>query len=134
MLPYFIEYALYRTYAILTELKVNRIDNILNAEVQWKYFRNETSAKQGQGQESRYIRLNLDLWCDPPKMDENDKLAELQELGARLLKTDEYRNIVERIAHTLVASTFYFSKERFWYNEDSGTWTCAGKVVFQHHP
>ena len=65
-------------------------------------------------------------------MDENDKLAELQDLGARLLKTNEYRDIIERIAHTLVASTFYFSKERFWYNENSETWTCTGKFLFQH--
>lgn len=59
-------------------------------------------------------------------MDEKHKLAGLQALGTKLLKTDEYRCAIERIAHMLVASTFYFSKERFWYNEDSGTWTCLG--------
>lgn len=120
---------------MLTGLKVNRIDNILDAELEWKRFRNEMSdAKQGQEQESRFIRVNLDLWREPPHMDEKDKLAELQDLGTRLLKTDEYRSVIEKIAHMLVASTFYFSKERFWYNEDSGTWTCTGLICFQHPP
>ena len=100
----------------LTGPKVNRIDKILDAELEWKRFRSEVrDAKQGQELESRYIRLNLDLWREPPHMDEKDKLAELQDLGTRLLKTDEYRSTIERIAHMLVASTFYFSKGRFWY-------------------
>ena len=66
-------------------------------------------------------------------MDEKDKLAELQDLGTRLLKTDEYRSAIERIAHMLIASTFYFSKGRFWYNEESGTWTCTG-TIFSRRP
>ena len=118
---------------MLIASKVNRIDNILDAELEWKRFRNDMSdAKQRQGQGSRFIRVNLDLAREPPHMDEKDKLAELQDLGTRLLKTDEYRSVIEKIAHMLVASTFYFSKERFWYNEDSGTWTCTGMNCFQH--
>ncbi|KAL8902692.1 MAG: hypothetical protein Q9207_004459 [Kuettlingeria erythrocarpa] len=58
-------------------------------------------------------------------MDDKDNLAELQDLGTRLLKTDEYRGIIEKIAHMLVASTFYFAKDRFWYKEDSGTYGCT---------
>lgn len=120
---------------MLTGSKVNRIDNILDAELEWSRFRNDMSdAKQGQEQESRFIRVNLDLCREPPKLDEKDKLSELQDLGTRLLKTDEYRSIIEKIAHMLVASTFYFSKERFWYNEASGTWTCTGMICFQHPP
>lgn len=118
---------------MLTASKVNRVDNILDAELEWKRFRNEMfDAKQGQEQESRFVRVNLDLNREPPKMDEKDKLAGLQDLGTRLLKTDEYRCIIENIAHMLVASTFYFSKERFWYSEDSGMWTCTGMICFQH--
>lgn len=114
-------------------LKVNRIDNILDAELEWKKFCNNLpNAKQGQGQ-TRFVRVNLDLWREPPKLDEKHRLAELQDLGTRLLKTDEYRAIIEKIAHMLVASTFYFIKDRFWYNEDSGTWTCMGMLHFQNH-
>ena len=118
---------------MLTESKVNRIENILDAELEWKRFRNDMSdAKQGREQDSRFIRVNLDLLREPPQMDEKDKLAELQDLGTRLLRTDEYRKIIEKITHILVASTFYFSKERFWYDEDSGMWTCTGMTSLQY--
>ena len=124
-----------RMDTMLTRSKLNRIDNILDAELEWKQFCNNVSdAKQGKEQTSRFIRLNLDLGREPPEMDEKSKLAELQDLGTRLLQTDEYRCIIERIAHMLVASTFYFSKERFWYHEDSGTWTCIGMFYFQPPP
>ncbi|KAL8843023.1 MAG: hypothetical protein Q9176_002326 [Flavoplaca citrina] len=120
----------YKMFAKFFSVLVNRIDCILDAEMEWKRFRNEISdAKDGQGQESRFIRLNLDLGREPPKLDEKDRLAELQDLGSRLLKSDEYSSIIERIAHMLVASTFYFFKSRFWYNEDTGTWTCKGSIV-----
>ena len=118
---------------MLIESKVNRIDNILDAELEWKRFRNDVAdAKQRQGQESRFIRVNLDLGREPPHMDEKAKLSELQDSGNRLLKTDKYTSIIEKIAHMLVASTFYFAKGGFWYNEDSGTWTCTGTICFQH--
>lgn len=120
---------------MLTGSKVNRIDNVLDAELEWRRFCNDMSdAKQGQEQESRFIRVNLDLGHEPPKLDEKDKLLELQDLGIQLLKTAEYPSIIERIAHMLVASTFYFSKEHFWYNQASGTWTCTGMICFQHPP
>lgn len=106
--------------------------NILDTELEWKRFRNDISVtKQGQDQESRFVRVNVDLWREPPKMDEKDKLAQLQALGTKLLQTDEYRSMIEKIAHMLVASTFYFSKNRFWHDEDSGMWTCTGIVCFR---
>lgn len=123
----------HRIGTILIMLKVNRIDNILDTELEWKRFRNSLSeAKQTEAQ-TRFIRVNLDLWREPPRLDEKQKLADLQALGTRLLKTDEYRIIIEKIAHMLVASTFYFVKDRFWYNEDSATWTCIGLQRLQTH-
>ncbi|KAL9607644.1 MAG: hypothetical protein Q9167_007458 [Letrouitia subvulpina] len=111
------EHGIYEKGTMLTRIsKFNRIDNILDTELEWKRFRNEASStKQGQEQETQFIRVNLDLWREVPKMDESHKLAELQDIGIRPLKTDEYRNIIEKIANMLVASTFYFSKERFWF-------------------
>lgn len=85
--------------------------------------------KQGQERDSRFIQVNLDLSREPPKMDEKNKLAGLQDLGTQLLKTDEYRSMIEQIAHMLVASTFYFAKTRFHYDEQFGTWTCTGNFV-----
>ena len=107
--------------------QINRIDNILNSELEWRRFRNEgMDKKQGQEQDSRFIRVNIDLGREPPKMDEKIKLAGLQDIGTQILKTDEYQSIIEKIAHTLVASTFYFTKIKFQYNEGFGTWTCTG--------
>lgn len=65
-------------------------------------------------------------------MDEKAKLSELQDLGTRLLKSDHYRNIIEQIAHRLVASSFYFLKERFWYDEASGISTSTGMYSIYH--
>ena len=107
--------------------QINRIDNILDSELEWKRFRNEgMDKKQGQEHKSRFIRVNVDLGREPPKMDDKIKLAGLQDIGTQILKTDEYRSIIEKIAHKLVASTFYFAKIRFQYNEEFGTWTCTG--------
>ena len=84
-----------------------------------------SDSKQRGDDLSRYVRVNLDLQEDPPKIDDKSQLAELQALSTRLLKTD-YQNLIETIAHKLVASTFYFEKESVTHNVVSGKWICSG--------
>lgn len=84
---------------------------------------------QGRDHDSRFIRVNLDLGGEPPKLDEKQKLSELQDAGTKFLQMDETRVVIESIAHRLVASTFYFRKKRFWFNEEYRTWTCSGTVI-----
>ncbi len=111
----------------LLDAQVNRMDNVLDSELQWKQFHEDIfDSKQAQDDESRYIRVNLDLEQDPPKLDEKTKLSELQDLTTRILKTDDYRNMIETIAHRLIASCFYFFKEHISHDEVSGIWTCKG--------
>lgn len=99
----------------------------MNSELEWKQFCKDIfDGRHLEDDQSRYIRINLDLKQDPPKIDEKTKMSELQDLSTRLLKTDDYRNLIENIAHRLIASTFYFSKKRNSYDEFTGTWTCIG--------
>jgi hypothetical protein len=99
----------------------------LNSELEWRQFCKDISdGRQIRDDMSRYIRVNLDLCKDPPKLDEKAKLSELQDLSTRILKTDDYRNLIETIAHRLVASTFYFSKEAMMHDEVTGIWSCTG--------
>lgn len=75
---------------------------------------------------SRCIRVNMDLGKDPPPLDAKQELSNLQSQVIQLLRTREYQNIIEQIAHRLVASTFYFIKDSVGPNEN-GTLHCSGK-------
>lgn len=99
----------------------------MDAELEWKqFYRDVCDGKQLQDDPTRYTRINLDLYEDPPRLDDKAKLSELQVSSTKILKTNEYRDQIERIAHRLIASTFYFLKEGISYNEVSGIWTCTG--------
>ena len=55
--------------------------------------------------------MNVDLGEEPPDLDETSKMRSLQEKVQKLLKTNSYQDMIENIAHRLIASTFYFMKE-----------------------
>lgn len=110
---------------------MNRIDKILNAELEWKQFCMDTvDNKSSTEDDSRYIGLNVDLGQDPPKLDETAELTTLQSLTGQILRTSEYQRAIENIAHRLVASSFYFLKENCTdFDEKSQMWICTGTQI-----
>lgn len=106
---------------------MNRIDKILDAEREWQvfYFEAQNTGKP-MASGSRCVRVNMDLGKDPPPLDAKQQLSNLQSQVIQLLRTPEYQNIIEQIAHRLVASAFYFSKDSVGPNKN-GTLRCSGK-------
>ena len=75
------------------------------------------------------MRINVDLGEDPPALDDKNKLTEVQTKTEKLLRTGEYKSMIEKVAHKLIASTFYFLKdERIACEDDSNWFICTGMV------
>ncbi|KAL9033910.1 MAG: hypothetical protein Q9214_007286, partial [Letrouitia sp. 1 TL-2023] len=111
------------------ELLLNRFDVILDAEREWKLFCADiVNEKHGYYHESRYNRLNVDLGKDPPTLDDKSSLSSLQEETAKALKSPDYQSMIEKIAHQLIASTFYFAKGEI-RPDGPGSYICTGKII-----
>jgi hypothetical protein len=100
------------------------MDNILDAEKAWEQFRSDVAPTSDDA--SRYIRINPDIGRQPPKLDEVKKIGELIRDARKALKTPESRAQIARLAHILVASTFYFELRNGPVSNSDGTFSCAG--------
>lgn len=109
-------------------LQFNRIDKILDAEREWRQYRSDVlNGNQSQDSAARYVRVNVDLKSDPPHLDEKKKLKQLQYTTKEALRTPEYRLLIDNVACSLIASTFYFIKdERIDYDDTCNLWRCTG--------
>ena len=106
---------------------VNRVDNILNSEQIWQNFRNDVLGTNNAGESRRYERINPNLGCRPPRLDEVDQLESLQRtVRDRVRMNGYYHQKISRIAHRLVASTFYFEKLSH-QQEPDGSFLCLGR-------
>jgi hypothetical protein len=106
------------------------MDNILDAELAWAQFRTDVADQTRDSSWSkRYFRLNPDLGEDPPPLDAKQKLREVQLLAVNSLRTDSNKALVQKIAHQLVASSFYFVKEGL--EEDGDSYICSGSTSFR---
>jgi len=88
-----------------------RVENVLDAELTWKEFRQEIKGKHSEFAVERYIRVNPRTKDRTPKMDDKDKVHILQDEIKGTLGRHNMHNTIKTIAHRLVASSFYF--ERF---------------------
>ncbi|KAH8708474.1 hypothetical protein GQ44DRAFT_627959 [Phaeosphaeriaceae sp. PMI808] len=107
---------------------VSRVDNILNSEQIWVDFRNDVQSSWEASEFRRYQRINPKLGYQPPRLDDKGMLEQVQNTTRMKLRNDElYRKKVSRIAHRLVASSFYF--ERLGQNKHHGGYKCRGKIL-----
>jgi hypothetical protein len=105
----------------------NRVDNILNSEQIWVNFKSDT-LPSWEASNQRYQRINPKLGYSPPQLDDKGKLVALQlTVREKLGKEELYRKKISRIAHRLVASSFYF--ERLNQRKYDGGYICQGKFV-----
>lgn len=97
----------------LIETLLNRIDNILDCECAWNNFLADTIQPSDLKEPySRYQRLNLDLRSELPKLDEKDKLDQLRATVQKSLKEKKEIEKIQLVARQLVASSFYFDKDK----------------------
>ena len=108
-------------------LQQNRMDNILDAEIAWKEFCWDVADIDVPTHNAfRYVRVNPNLSRDPPHLDEVNELKRLQEEARSSLKTPDSLAQLERIAHVLVASTFYYERTAAPRSEMGNVYSCSG--------
>jgi hypothetical protein len=110
---------------------VNRMDNILNSEQMWQTFKKDVlSSSKAVNEYLRYIRVNPKLGYAPPRLDDKGKLVALQMRVVDVLRQNKgYKRKISRIAHRLIASTFYFEKTEA-PREVDGHHSCQGTSNF----
>ena len=112
-------------------LQHNRMDNILDAEIAWREFCWDVANLDGLNNNSlRYVRINPNLNYDPPSMDDVSQLQRLQEETRKALKSEDSLAHIERVAHTLAASSFYYERTAA-PRTDTDMFSCSGLL---YHP
>lgn len=88
----------------LARVSIDQFQSTLNSEETWRNFMQRNGPPERL--KNRYVRLNLPLRDDPPKLDEVLSMAELQEMtrSSCTRRRDEIKSIADR----LLATSFYF--------------------------
>lgn len=87
-----------------------RVESVLDAELTWKEFRKDVVGTSSPIAAERYIRINPRTKNRTPKMDDKTQVHFLHDEVKSGLRTHGMHTKIERIAHRLVASSFYFEK------------------------
>ncbi|KAF2128735.1 hypothetical protein P153DRAFT_340903 [Dothidotthia symphoricarpi CBS 119687] len=107
----------------------NRIDSILNAELMWRDFCSDVVDLDGSADdELRHIRINPDIKRNPPSLDKVNELEELRRNTKHALKLPDALYNIERVAHILVASSFYYERIGMPKFEADNTFSCTGQL------
>lgn len=91
----------------LAKIAIDHIQSSLNSQQTWETFL--TQKNPPANLRDRYIRLNLRLDQDPPRMDDVRALHELRELTRS--KYTSQRDYVKTVADRLLATCFYFVQD-----------------------
>lgn len=91
----------------------SRMDSIINAEFIWSNFRRDAyNSTDPDSIKSRYIRLNPSLREEPPPLDAKDQIKRLQNEVRSRLSSSTYKTRIAKVANRLVASQFFFEKDK----------------------
>ncbi|KAE8444662.1 hypothetical protein EG329_014318 [Mollisiaceae sp. DMI_Dod_QoI] len=108
---------------------VNRIDNVLDAELAWRDFTTDVRGPDRSGAQSdRYIRINPDLKTAVPPIYAKEELKSLQMWTINNMASPANKARIRGIADRLVASSFYFEKGTAKESQPSEGWKCPGKI------
>jgi hypothetical protein len=75
----------------------------------------------------RYIRINPDFGEKVPRLDEKNKLRDLQNMTEKWLNNN--RVTIRRIAHRLIATSFYFEVEKMEAVNQETDFHCSGLLI-----
>lgn len=104
------------------------VDDILDAEMEWNFFKASLSSNQLEQGSRRYIRFNPDLDDEPPNLDNKHELRSLQQAVRKRLWLPHRQAALQHVAHRLVASSFYFdihTRDRL----DARSQACTGRSL-----
>jgi predicted acylesterase/phospholipase RssA len=108
------------------EALYHRFDNILDAEHTWTEFEADINNRNTDFP-SPYIRLNLDLKKKLPPFDAKDKFREFRTDVKERLKESDVVVMIQDIACSLVASSFYFELADT-VPQRGGSFVCTGYI------
>ncbi|KAF3039476.1 hypothetical protein E8E12_000358 [Didymella heteroderae] len=107
---------------ILTAMQ-SRFDNILHAENAWLDFCDVATTDENA---FRYVRINPEI-SNLPSLDDVAQLKAIQVATCNALERPESRAQIKRVAHMLVASSFYYERTNVPRNVYNG-YSCTGKI------
>lgn len=87
-----------------------RIKDFLDAEQIWKTFRDDVVGNSSPIVAQRFVRVNPKLIIPVPKLDDHEASGLLRNAVGNSLASAEMTMLVEKVAHRLIASSFYFDK------------------------
>jgi predicted acylesterase/phospholipase RssA len=108
--------------------RARRIDDVLDAEVQWADFRAYAVKERSEAKGRRFIRFNPDLDKEPPNQDSKHDLENLQANVRKRLQTAHRMAALRNVAHRLVASSFYLELQSKATAEKSEQ-VCSGNIA-----
>jgi len=112
----------------LFNIAAERFDRLMECNSIWKNFTTETSAtdtnRAPQGTHRRLIRINPDLQTKVPRLDAIEELGRLEKAAKQNLADNNGR--IREVAHRLVASTFFFEKDRNSVKQGLNGFSCSG--------
>lgn len=101
------------------------VKHLLNCDKRWTQFIEAITQTRGsEGKPRNYIRMNLPLSFAVPPLDAIQCLPALQQEAQQILHKN--KKATKEIAHRLVASTFFFEKERLIIQEEDRQFACKG--------
>lgn len=110
-------------FKTLCRIAVNHIESSLDSERAWnKYLEILTPSDADR---FRFKRLNVHLDVDPPKLDDVNSMKELQETVRNQFQRDIR---IREVARHLIASSFYFEKERASPGDGGEATICTGVI------
>lgn len=106
---------------------------MLDTERSWLNFQQQVDRRKQEWDRRPlpYMRLNPDLHRKPPKLDAVRELDRLRKEVAIELRTNASRCSIERISSQLIASTFYFHKDKTIRSEGERRYGsfCHGRIL-----
>lgn len=97
----------------LWDIVMHRFNSALKCEEIWTRFKSETSTASRENlvnNDRRYIRINPDLRSTVPELDAVTEMKTLEKAAGTYLEQN-WGKILE-VGHRLIASSFYFEREK----------------------
>jgi len=118
----------------LAKIAIDHVQSTLDSEKTWNDFvQNQVSISKRI--RMRYIRLNLSLDKNPPKLDEVNAMDELRDLADAKFNQPAYKQRFKSVADQLLATSFYFERTDDPFNEeDSRSIAFTGSIVCRFPP
>jgi len=114
---------------LMWSIATERLDRLMECNIILKNFIAESVSsdftRSSSGNHRRFIRINPDIRSSVPRLDAVDEMDNLEKSVKEYLESNMQR--VREVAHRLIASTFFFEKDRNSVTQVQNGFQCSGK-------